>query len=229
MGMDSLSQVRQSSAKLQLQFMLNAELAGHGKSMVYQSYFDQCCIMKVILLLLLGIMFGISAQGQLLLNEFMAVNHSTCVDPCGSYEDWVEIYNAGDQAVSLDRYFLTDDAGNLRKFQFKANKKQTLIIPAKGFLLVWCDEDELEGAAHANFRLSAHGEFLALTDPNGVVLDSLTFSQQASDISFGRSENGADEWELQSVPTPNGSNSEAGIHSIMQLYRDIRSYVQEWR
>ncbi len=151
------------------------------------------------------------------------------MDACGSHEDWVEIYNAGDQTVSLDGYFLTDDAGNLRKFQFKANKKQTLIIPAKGFLLVWCDEDELEGAAHANFRLSANGEFLALTDPNGVVMDSLTFSQQTPDISFGRSENGAGTWEFQVAPSPNGSNSEAGIQSTMQLYGDCRLYAQELR
>ena len=183
-------------------------------------------MMKAILLLLLGLIFGISAQGQLLLNELMALNHSTCVDACGSHEDWVEIYNAGDQAVHLDGYFLTDDPKNLQKFRFRANKKQTLILPAKGFLLVWCDEDELEGPSHANFRLSSNGEFLALTDPDGMVLDSLTFSQQVPDISFGRSENSAGEWELQSVPTPNGSNSEAGIHSTMRLYGDIRSYAQ---
>jgi hypothetical protein len=57
-------------------------------------------------------------------------------------------------------------------------------MAAKGYLLIWADDkDEKQKALHTNFKLSAKGETLILSDKNGVVIDNITFPKQESDIS----------------------------------------------
>jgi hypothetical protein len=57
------------------------------------------------------------AGTSLVINEFMTSN-STCIqDPCGDYDDWIEIYNYGTSAVDLGGMYLTDDACNSTKWQ----------------------------------------------------------------------------------------------------------------
>jgi hypothetical protein len=60
----------------------------------------------------------------LFINEFMADNDSTIQDPDGSgYPDWIELYNAGPNAVDLGGMYLTDDANDPTKWiiPFKIN------------------------------------------------------------------------------------------------------------
>jgi hypothetical protein len=45
----------------------------------------------------------------LFINEFMAKNVSFIQDNFGDYDDWIEIYNAGPNAVDLGGMYLTDD------------------------------------------------------------------------------------------------------------------------
>jgi hypothetical protein len=59
---------------------------------------------------------GGPTQG-LFINEFMADNDSTIQDPDGSgYPDWVELYNAGPNAVDLGGMYLTDDMNDPTKW-----------------------------------------------------------------------------------------------------------------
>ncbi len=162
--------------------------------------------MKGLMLLVFGIALGASVHGQLRINELMAANKSVLADACGSFDDWIEIYNAGDSAVCLNGYSLSDDAENLQKFKFKSRGKQRLVVPPQGYLLIWCDEDQLEGPTHANFRLAAAGEFLALSGPEGAVIDSVYFDAQTADRSYGRSADGAGEWGFLQKPTPCNAN-----------------------
>ncbi|MCF8226086.1 MAG: CotH kinase family protein [Bacteroidales bacterium] len=66
--------------------------------------------------LLLGLLFLPSAQGQLILNEFMASNASTLEDQFNDYPDWIELHNAGEETISLGDYWLSDDLSMLKKW-----------------------------------------------------------------------------------------------------------------
>jgi hypothetical protein len=56
---------------------------------------------------------------------------------------------------------------------------------------VWADEDGgTQGPLHASFKLSADGETLTLADPQGNLLDTLTFGTQVSDKGYARVPNG---------------------------------------
>jgi len=47
-----------------------------------------------------------------LISEFMASNSGTLDDEDGQSSDWVELYNAGDTALNLDGWHLTEDASD---------------------------------------------------------------------------------------------------------------------
>jgi len=140
------------------------------------------------------------------INELLASNTLTLADQDGEFDDWVELYNSTNERVDLSGLFLTDNESNLNKWQFP---NETFIEPNQ-YLIVWCDEDGNQKGLHANFKLSASGEFLALVERDGkTIIDSITFSEQTTDISFGRDPNSINNWIIMS-PTPNKLNG-AGL------------------
>ena len=52
------------------------------------------------------------------INEFLASNNGEIQDEDGDFSDFIELSNRGDQAVNLAGWYLTDDAGDLNKWQF---------------------------------------------------------------------------------------------------------------
>ncbi|WP_286949806.1 lamin tail domain-containing protein [Mesonia sp.] len=141
---------------------------------------------------------------SLFVNEIMAINDSTISDESGEFDDWFEIYNAEEYPVPLEGFYVTDKKDNLTKWQFPASDIE--ILPSE-HIIVWCDEDEEQGIAHTNFKLSGSGEFLAIVAPDGVtIVDSISFQQQQPDISYGRTADGGEEWNFFDSPTPGATN-----------------------
>jgi hypothetical protein len=124
--------------------------------------------------------------GEVVINEFLADNENGELDEAGETEDWLELYNNSNSPVSVYGLYLSDDVAKRNKWAFPAN----VSIPAHGFLIVWLDNDDLQGPFHANFKLSAGGETLILSDGASTVLDSITFGQQVPDLTYGRYPNG---------------------------------------
>ena len=151
--------------------------------------------------------FGVQASSQgLFLNEFMASNTRTFADRSGDFEDWIEIYNPAATPVNLSGYYLTDDLNNLKKHRLTPLGNE-MVVPAKGYLVVWASSNTGKGSLHVGFGLSAGGEALALVAPDGItVLDSHVFGVQKQDISRGRTENGGGAWVYYDKPTPGASN-----------------------
>jgi hypothetical protein len=119
----------------------------------------------------------------LAINEFMADNVSVIEDPDepSAYEDWIEIYNAGDQTVWLDGMYLTDRLLDPTKFALPNG----LSVPAEGHLLLWADSEPLQGIDHLGFRLAAAGEEIGLFDTDlrgNAPIDTVSFGAQAMDI-----------------------------------------------
>ena len=55
---------------------------------------------------------------QIVINEGSNKNLNIIGDDDNSYEDWLELYNAGDAAVNLAGYSLSDDSLNLAMWSF---------------------------------------------------------------------------------------------------------------
>lgn len=146
----------------------------------------------------------------LFINEFMATNSKTILDKdYNSYSDWIEIYNAGSTSINLKNYFITDVLDQPKKYQFKND----LIINANGYIIIWADDANISN--HTNFKLSASGESIGLFDPNGILIDSVTYGMLPLDISYGRFPNGANNWYQFSPASPLKENLESGIYNLL--------------
>ncbi len=148
------------------------------------------------------------AAGVVVINEVMAVNNSTVEDPQGTFEDWIELYNNSNQAVDLSGYHLSDNPLNLSKFEMAAGTT----IAANGYLIFWADEDGVDGPEHCNFKLSATGETIYLSDANLLVQDQVTFGTQTADLSYARVPNGTGNFIVQG-PTFNATNNASATNN----------------
>jgi|GEM_PF-718909 len=140
-------------------------------------------------------------------NEMVAVNGSIIQDEAGDYDDWVELYNDEDVAVDLGGMYLSDNGSEPKAWQIPAG---TTIGP-KGFLLIWCDDEPLEGALHATFKLSSGGEgvWLSHTDAEAnVLIDALTYPPLVTDTSYGRFPDGSETEMVFETVTPEAANDD---------------------
>ncbi|MFD1144614.1 lamin tail domain-containing protein [Larkinella insperata] len=145
---------------------------------------------------------------NLYINEFMASNSKT-PDEFGEFDDWIEIYNGGTEAVDLGGLYVTDDLTNPAKFQIPTTNPAQTTVPPKGFLLLWADDQATQGVRHVGLKLSAGGEQIGLYQPNGtgvILLDSYTFGAQTTDVSSGRQQDGGPNFVTFTSPTPGVSN-----------------------
>ena len=145
------------------------------------------------------------ATSPVRLNEFVAKNTSGIVDEKKQFEDWLELGNTSASPVDVGGYYLTDDLAKPTKWKIPSPS----VIPAKGTLLVWLDEDKLDGRYHANFKLSAGGEEIAFFAPDGkTLLDEVVFEQQLADVASARIFDGrrGQDWVSMHAPTPRQLN-----------------------
>jgi hypothetical protein len=126
------------------------------------------------------------ALAQVHLTEFSAANATGLADEEGDTEDWIEIANFGVTSVNLEGWHLTDDRNDRRKWTFPATP-----LPPNGYLVVFASGKDRRTPGlplHANFRLSADGEYLALVLPDGVTIATEfapAYPRQFRDVSFG--------------------------------------------
>ncbi|MBN2506243.1 MAG: lamin tail domain-containing protein, partial [Verrucomicrobia bacterium] len=129
---------------------------------------------------------------QLFINEWMAQNGGFILDPADlDADDWFELYNPGDAVVNLSGYYLSDDPSVIDKFRIPDGT----FIPARGYLLVWADEETPQNCpdreVHANFKLGAGGETIQLHSPGLILVDRVDFGPQTNNVSQGRSPDGS--------------------------------------
>ncbi|MHC4207646.1 MAG: CotH kinase family protein, partial [Planctomycetota bacterium] len=146
-------------------------------------------------------------QFLLVINEFMASNNDNIQDSQQQYDDWIEIYNYGEDAVDMGGLYLTDNLSDPVKWQFPINNPALTTIEPGGYLLIWADGDTSDPGLHANFKLDADGEEIALFKSDGTALiDSVVFGEQTSDISYGRYPDGTNNWRYFGSPSPAAEN-----------------------
>ncbi len=154
----------------------------------------------------------IATADNVVINEFMASNSTTAADQNGEYDDWIEFFNNDSSSVDLGGYFLSDDSTDVTQWQFPAGT----VIGANDYLIVWADNDENQTGLHTNFKLSASGEAVILSDTSGTIIDQISFATQVTDSTFGRYPNGTGDFEMM-FPTYNAEN----IQSIQIVTGDL--------
>ena len=137
----------------------------------------------------------VSAQNGIHVNEYFKRN------------DWVELYNTTDQPIDVEGMYLTDNPDKPDKYQITAasptggGSEGATIIPAHGYLIIWCDKLETKEQLHAPFKLAAEGDELQLTAADGSWTDRFVYPEMKEDQTAGRYPDGSANVYLMNVPT----------------------------
>ncbi len=137
----------------------------------------------------------VSADNGIYVNEYFKRN------------DWVELYNTTSEPIDVEGMYLSDDVAKPKKYMITKGDTQTsTVIPAHGFLIIWCDKLEPQSQLHASFKLSNGNEDVLLTAADESWTDRFTYSEMRSDETAGRYPDGADQVVTMNVPTIACSN-----------------------
>lgn len=162
---------------------------------------------------------------NIVINELLTANQNGITDNVGELEDWFEIYNPNNFPVNLSGYYFSDDPEVRNKWVVSSSFPDSVTVPANGWLLFWADDDIEQGVLHAEFKLSNNGEYLCLSSPDGYTLaDEIQWNYIAPDTSLGRITDGADEWVLFVVSTPEASNNQGTINIIESSTSSLLAY-----
>lgn len=179
--------------------------------------------MKKQIILLSLIVLPFITKAQLQLNELLASNNTNQMDEFFEFDDWIEIYNSGG-IVNLAGYYLSDDPANLTKHQIPATDPGATTMLPGSFKVIFADKDNLtQGALHTNFTLSANGETVILTAPDGItIIDQISYPQMAPDISYGRACEACTTWQYFNNVTYNAPNQELAATTELLFLNEVQ-------
>lgn len=130
----------------------------------------------------------VSAANNIYVNEYFKRN------------DWVELYNTTDADIDVEGMYLSDKPDNPKKYQIVGGEAST-IIPAHGYLIVWCDKLEPLSQLHAAFKLDTDGGDVILTAEDESWSNRLTYAAMKADETAGRYPDGTTNVFTMNVPT----------------------------
>ena len=177
-------------------------------------------LLSPTLITLLSLVFP--AQGKVWISEFVADNDGSYFDENNDDEDWIELFNDGDEAVDLGGWSLTDDETQPRQWIFPPGAS----IGSKGYLVVFASNKNrrvVGSEYHTNFSLSKSGEYLGLIRADGqTVEDDFEggFPGQFEGVSYGIGQGGGSQ-----VIVPAGAPGRAGVPTGEA---DFNANFQDW-
>lgn len=126
-----------------------------------------------------------SKEINIQISEFMP-------NPLGSDDgEWVEIKNLLNENSDISGWFLDDEDGGNKPYQFLANT----IIPANGFLVFYKTQTKIS--------LNNDADSVRILKPTGEVLEKIDYVNGAEGASYARGPSG---WSWTTSPTPSAEN-----------------------
>jgi hypothetical protein len=121
-------------------------------------------MVRFILTELLLIISFCSVKAQIVINEISNRNYKQIADEDGDYNDWIELYNAGNKEVNLNGLAISDSKADPGKWKFG-----NTVIPASGFLLIQAsgkDRNSLAGSTWWESAVLPENDFRYLIPDN---------------------------------------------------------------
>lgn len=133
-------------------------------------------------------------EGDVVMNEIVSKSDST--------EDWIELYNPGDDDFDLTGWAMTDDDLDDPDADEPWAFPSGTTVPAGGYLLIWCNAED-GSTPTTDFGLSSDGETVSLLDDSGDAYQQVEFPEMSDGESYARQSDGS--WEV-GEPTPEAAN-----------------------
>ena len=147
----------------------------------------------------------VSAQNTIFVNEQFKRN------------DWLELYNTTSSPIDVEGMYLTDNIKSPKKYMItKGSTETSTIIPAHGYLVIWCDKLETESQLHASFKLDNNSGNLMLTAADESWSDQFVYTRHNGDESVGRYPDGAADVFVMNIPTIEKSNIKTSYLAVVE-------------
>ncbi len=158
--------------------------------------------MLILISLTIVIVVTKKNQNKICINEVNNNNITFYKADDGTYTDYIELYNYGKHTANLKGYSVVvdDKSFNLGNVNIKAQSYIIISFSEKNI----CDEDGLK----ADFGLADSDIVVELINGDGKKIDSIDISQTKYNTSYGRAEDGKNEW-INMEGTPGKTNEGA--------------------
>jgi len=148
-------------------------------------------------------------HSQIYISEILTSNGNIIKDRYNQYEDFVEIYNDGNEAFNLANCYITNDLNNLTKCKISNENIGLTSIGPKSYKLFWLDNNTNRGSLHLCLKLSSEPKDIVIVASDGkTILDKIFYPKQKHNISYGRKFNNLNEFGYFTNVTPNAVNYE---------------------
>lgn len=131
--------------------------------------------------------------------------------------DYIELYNASSDVVSLEGWYVSDDPADLTKCRISG-----VNIEPKGFVLLYANEKNNSGDS-LNFKLNPAGEKIYLSDAQGYLVDSIYVPEQEFGTVYARKTDGGKEWSVMEASILS-SNYDSKILPVRSLEKPVFSH-----
>ncbi|HEY3403303.1 MAG TPA: lamin tail domain-containing protein [Ohtaekwangia sp.] len=128
-----------------------------------------------------------------------------------SGDDWIELYNSGDELKDISGYRIFDDVAN------KYTLPNSTHIEAKGYLVLHCDDTGT--GLNTNFKLSSSGETVYLENKSNEVIDKVEFPALDNGQTYGRYPDGSTNLKVSGIVTKGTSNGDSNAPAIDNVVR----------
>ena len=166
---------------------------------------------------------------SIVINEVCSNNYTIIQNQYGDYSDYIELYNAGDNAVSLEGWSITSDSGKKHAYEFE----NVTLEPGAYLILIYQQElvleetDDTEQPEEAQqeeqavdvpggtsygypitFHVSKSGDTVYLKNDAAKIVDAIKVPELKYNSVYARMSDGAEEWAVM-TGTPGVTNAEA--------------------
>lgn len=168
---------------------------------------------------------GLSESKELVISEVSAVNMSEKA-PDGEFRDYVELYNTTRKPIDLKNYKLSDS----KKAESFQALPQYIIEPGK-YAVLWCaDNPGVSGNnVYVDISLGRYGDTVFLSDLNGFIVDSLTYSRLSDGYVCGREFDASDSPVYFSSYTPGKANPRSSLKKPLSdpIFSKSSTYIDK--
>jgi Na+-transporting methylmalonyl-CoA/oxaloacetate decarboxylase gamma subunit len=191
----------------------------------------------ILLLLLTGAALCVGglnragAQGinNVRINEVLVVNGNNYMDGYGHRSSWIEIFNAGYEAIDVRSCYIgvTRADGSETLYNIPSGDPATA-MHSQTYLVFFCEGTDTKGTFYTNFTLDGVNK-ITFYSASKVVIDQFTLDPgtQVTDVSVGyMSRDGISAPEVMSLPrtTPNATNETLATVPKHELFRQRDSW-----
>ena len=149
------------------------------------------------------------SSAMLMATEICVANIDQTIDYSNNYGGWIELYNPTASGISLDDWYISDDAGTLQKHRLTGYG----VLSPGSYKCVFFDHNAMDGeygsdaSKQVRFKLNRKGGTLYLSK-NGKDVDlTFTYPKSVPRCSYARIKLDSDEWSYCGMPTPGSANA----------------------